>query len=305
MEDKCLTCPRKCNVNRQYVHGFCNENEQISIAKVIEHFPWEEPCFSDERGVLAIFFSGCNLKCDYCQNHEISRGGVGKTYSIDEFVKLVEEKQTSHCAIDLITPTHFSSALCLAFEKIKKTVPIIWNTNAYETTQNIAHVSKFVDIFLPDFKYASDELGQKFSSCKDYFSFALPAIKEMCAQKRDLFVDCQNVTKDTSSQDNLDTTRSNFATKQNMKQGVVIRHLVLPGHVENSLKVLDEISKNFPGRMISIMSQFTPNGKSTLNRKITPLEYKLVLSHMEKLGLEKGFVQSFESADNCFVPNFS
>ncbi len=283
-EKLCEICPRKCRVIRSQSRGFCNENEQIAIAKVMEHFTWEEPCLSTEKGVLAIFFSGCNLKCDYCQNHEISRGGVGKIYSVDEFVKLVEEKQDKHSAIDLITPTHFSQPLQLAFEKIDKRVPVIWNTNSYETTKNIQNVSKFVDIFLPDFKYASNKLGQKFSACPDYFSQALPAICEMCRQKKDLFAE-ENGQKI-------------------LKQGVIIRHLVLPGHVQNSLDVLDQIAENFPSRMVSIMSQFTPNGKSLLDRKISPAEYKLVLHHLDKLGIQNGYVQSFESADACFVPEF-
>ena len=295
----CSVCPRNCQVDRSKFRGFCNENDKLAIAKVIEHFSWEEPCLSNEKGVLAIFFSGCNLKCDFCQNHEISRGGVGKIFSIDDFVKLIEEKQNSHSAIDLITPTHFSNALCLAFEKIEKHVPVIWNTNAYETVENIQKVSKFVDIFLPDLKYATDALGQKFSACKNYFSFALPAIKEMCKQKSDIFEDvaCAN-------QPSFNQNKEEKCHEKIMKQGVIIRHLVLPGYTQNSLQVLDEIAKNFPDRMISIMSQFTPNGKSALNRKITPLEYKIVLSHMQKLGLEKGFVQSFESASTCFVPKF-
>lgn len=280
MGNKCSVCPRQCKIDRSFSRGFCNENQKISIAKVIEHFSWEEPCLAGKNGVLAIFFSGCNLKCDYCQNHEISCGGVGEIFSIDEFVKLVEDKQDCHDAIDLITPTHFSDELCLAFEKIKKRVPVIWNTNAYETIENIQKVSKFVDIFLPDFKYASNELGQKFSFCKDYFSYALPAIKQMCKEKIDVF------------------------ENQILKQGVIIRHLVLPGYVKNSLDVLDEIAKNFRERMVSVMSQFTPNGKSALNRKISPLEYKLVLSHLERLGLEKGFVQDFESASCDFIPKF-
>ncbi len=281
MKNKCEICPRKCGVERCTTPGFCNETEKLRISKIIEHFCWEEPCLSNEKGVLAIFFSGCNLKCDYCQNIEISRGGVGKLYSIEEFTHLLKEKQKNHCAIDLITPTHFSKTLCEVFEQFNKEIPVIWNSNAYETTETIKEISKFVDIFLPDFKYSSNLLSQKFSSCKDYVDYALPAITEMCKQKTDIF-DAQGL----------------------MKQGVIIRHLVLPNHVENSLEVLDLIKQNFPNRMLSLMSQFTPNGNSCLDRKITPIEYKLVLTHLEKLGITNGFVQDFESANSCFVPNF-
>lgn len=277
----CDVCPRGCKVDRTERVGFCNENSILRISKIIEHFEWEEPCLSkDNKGVLAIFFSGCNLGCDYCQNHEISRGGIGKTYTIEEFRKLIEEKQSMHSAIDLISPTHFSKELCKAFEKIDVKVPVIWNTNSYETLNNIEKVGKFVDVFLADFKYADNKLGEKFSKCQNYFSVCLPAIKTMCKLKPDIM------------------------DEDFMKQGVIIRHLVLPNHVKNSLAVLDCIKANFPNRKVSIMSQFTPNGKSSLNRKITPLEYKAVLNHMEKLGLENGFVQDFESANDCFVPNF-
>lgn len=279
MKEFCNSCPRGCKIDRSVKSGFCGEKETLKIAKMIKHFKWEEPCLSNEKGTLAIFFSGCNLGCDYCQNHEISRGGVGKAYSIDEFVSLLEKEQLFHSSIDLITPTHFSKQLCLAFEKFDKKVPIIWNTSGYETVENIKEVSKFVDVFLTDLKYAEDEIGKHFSNCSNYFKFALPAIKQMC-QKEDIF-------------------ENGILT-----QGVIIRHLVLPNYVKNSLKVLDIIKDNFPNRIISIMSQFTPNGHGELNRKLTKIEYKTVLAHMEKLGLDNGYLQDFESADEIFVPKF-
>ena len=185
--NNCSACPRACKIDRKYFKGFCNEYSTIKISKIIKNFKWEEPCLTGKKGTLAIFFSGCNLRCDYCQNFEISRGGVGKEYSIDEFVKLIEENQDLHSSIDLITPTHFSKQIVLAFEKINKKVPVIWNTNSYETVENIKSVSKFVDIFLADLKYADDKLGEKFSVCKDYYSKALPAIKQRCLEKPDIF----------------------------------------------------------------------------------------------------------------------
>lgn len=241
---------------------------------------WEEPCISGEKGALAIFFSGCNLRCDYCQNYEISRGGVGAAYSLDEFCKLIEENQDTHSSIDLVTPTHFSAQLVEAFKKINKKIPVVWNTNSYESLENIERVSRFVDVFLADFKYADDSLGKEFSKCNDYASVALPAIRKMCDLKPDVL-------------------ENDF-----MKQGVVIRHLVLPDHIQNSIQVLNIINDNFPLRKVSIMSQFTPNGKSKLNRKLRPIEYKAVLTHLESLELSNGYVQDFESADESFIPNF-
>ena len=280
-ENFCKICPRNCNIDRKNALGFCKEKDTIRIAKVIKNFQWEEPCITGSKGCLAIFFSGCNLRCSYCQNFEISRGGVGKEYTIEEFVKLVEENQGSHSSIDLITPTHFSRQLSIAFEKINKKIPVVWNTNSYETIENINMVSKFVDVFLADLKYSNDSLGQKFSVCKDYFSRALPAIKQMCKNKSDIF------------------------ENEFLKQGVIIRHLVLPGYVKNSLEVLDVISQNFADRKISLMSQFTPNGKDELKRKITPIEYKTVLNHLYKLNLQNGYIQDIGSASDCFVPNFA
>lgn len=281
MKELCNTCPRHCNIDRHSQKGFCQEKETIKIAKVIKHFKWEEPCLADEdKGCLAIFFSGCNLRCDYCQNYKISRGGVGKEYSVEDLVELLEKEQKNHSSIDLITPTHFSTQLCKVFEKAKIDIPIIWNTNSYETVENIEKVSQFVDIFLADLKYADDELGKTFSKCDNYFSQSIKAIETMCKLKPDIY---QNKI---------------------MKQGVIIRHLVLPNHVSNSIKVLDIIKQNFPTRKISLMSQFTPNGQSSLNRKITPIEYKAVLTHLNKLKLENGFLQDFESADCTFIPEF-
>lgn len=280
MNEKCNTCPRKCNINRKVQNGFCNEKNTIRIAKVIKNFMWEEPCLTADKGVLAIFFSGCNLRCDYCQNFQISRGMVGEEYSIEEFVKLIDENQENHSCIDLITPTHFSNEIAQAFKLIQKKIPIVWNTNGYETIENVEKVGKFVDIYLTDFKYSSNETAKKYSKCEQYVENCLSATKKMCDQKPDIFENDQ------------------------MKQGVIIRHLVLPGEIENSLKTLDILKQNFDGRQISLMSQFTPNGKSSLNRKLTPIEYKIVLKHLENLGLSNGYVQEFSSADSCFVPKF-
>lgn len=276
----CTICPRQCKINRNLNLGFCNETSKIRIAKIIKNFQWEEPCITGEKGTLAIFFSGCNLRCDYCQNYDISRGGIGEFYTIDQFCKLIKENEKNHSSIDLITPTHFSAQLSLAFSKIHPSIPVIWNTNSYETVDNIKMVSKFVDVFLADFKYCNDEIGKKFSKCDDYHSVCVKAIKEMCLQKPDVI------------------------ENEMMKQGVIIRHLVLPNLMQNTFSVLDEIKKEFSNRKISLMSQFTPNGHSSLNRKLKPIEYKSAIMHLNKLGLTNGYVQDFESADACYIPKF-
>lgn len=281
LQNLCAICPRHCNIDRKTKTGFCNESSVIKIAKVIKNFMWEEPCITGDKGSLAIFFSGCNLRCDYCQNYEISRGGIGENYTIQKFIKLIEDNQEQHSSIDLITPTHFSEQLLQAFSRFKPKIPVVWNTNGYETVENINKISSFVDVFLTDLKYSNDQLGQQFSLCKDYFSATLPAIKQMCKNKPDVI-------------DN-----------EFMSQGVIIRHLVLPGYVQNSISVLNTINDNFPTRKISIMSQFTPNGKSSLNRKLKPIEYKTIITHLNSLELSNGYIQDFESADECFVPKFN
>lgn len=277
----CQICPRNCKIDRTENTGFCNEKQYIRVAKTIKHFKWEEPCLTDEKGCLAIFFSGCNLKCDYCQNHKISGGGKGTLFSIKEFCDFILENQKDHSYIDLITPTHFSKQLHEVFSKIKTTIPVIWNTNSYETVENIKYVSSFVDIFLADLKYGDDLLGREFSCCDDYFSRTVLAIKEMCKQKQDI------------------------VKNQQMFQGVIIRHLVLPYHTQNSFKVLQTIKEEFADRKISIMSQFTPNGKSKLDRKLKPIEYKVVLAHLNKLNLNNGYIQDFDSASTEYVPDFN
>lgn len=293
----CEICPRRCRVNRNFDNGFCNEGKQLRIAKIVEHFSWEEPCLCANKGTLAVFFSGCNLRCEFCQNIKISRGGVGKIYAVEEFVALIEKLQENHQSIDLVTPTHFANTLAAAFEKIHKKVPIIWNSNGYETPQMIEKVSRFVDIFLVDYKFSSNQLGAKFSAAKDYFTCATEAIKTMCQLKKDVFENA------SVARDDLCQACANQASPE-MKQGVIIRHLVLPNHVENSLAILDEIKKNFPTRVISIMSQFTPNGCGSLQRKLLPIEYKTVLAHLNKLNLENGYIQDFSSAQSDYVPDF-
>lgn len=276
----CTCCPRHCKVDRSQRGGFCNELSTIRVAKVIEHFMWEEPCITGKGGALAIFFSGCNLKCSYCQNYEISCGQVGKEYTIDEFIQLLDEKIDGHEYLDLITPTHFSKQLLEIFKRYNIKIPVVWNSSSYEDLSVIDDIFEYVDIFLMDFKYSSNALGKKYSNCQNYFDVASKVLSK-CALKRDVF--------DTSG---------------NMKEGLIIRHLILPGEIENSLGCIEYIARNFKDRMVSLMSQFTPNGKGVPNRKLTPLEYKIVYNRLLELGIERGYFQEFSSADSCFVPDF-
>lgn len=278
VEEICEICPRHCKINRKKNVGFCNEFNKIRISKIIDHFKWEEPCLTDEKGVCAIFFSGCNLKCDYCQNYEISCGQVGKEYSAEEFANLLREKEKDNSYFDFITPTHFSNEILSAFKIYRPKIPVIWNSSSYEEVEILKKLDEFVDIYLLDLKYADNFVGRKYSNCHDYFDKASKVL-DFCAQKKDVF------------KDNL------------LRQGLIIRHLVLPNEIDNSLKVIDHIAENFPDRIVSVMSQFTPTAKSSIKRKLTPLEYKIVQKHaLNKL--TKGYFQDFDSAEDSFIPKF-
>lgn len=278
----CYDCPRNCGVDRSKTKGFCNETDKIRVSKIIENFKWEEPCISGDKGALAIFFSGCNLRCNFCQNYDISHEGKGKVYTSEEFRKLLEGFDLSkYSSIDLITPTHFSSMLYDALKDFSSPIPIVWNSSGYEKEETIEKVASFVDVFLPDFKYCEPSLSKNLSKAEDYFVVASKAIKKMREVKSE-----------------------NVFENDVMKEGVLIRHLVLPDNVNDSKKILKFIKENIKNPYISLMSQFTPIGEGELNRKIYPLEYKVVLNYAESLGLNEGYFQDFNSADENFIPKF-
>ena len=278
---KCYDCPRNCGIDRRNATGFCGAKDKIVVAKVIENFMWEEPCISGTKGALAIFFSGCNLRCDFCQNYKISHKCEGIFYSPIEFANYLKGFDlTRFSSIDLITPTHYSSLLCEAFNNFKSQIPVVWNSSAYEKTDVIDKISTFVNVFLPDFKYYDNNLSKKLSFAEDYFEKASKAILQMRKNKP-----------------------QNIFNGEVLESGVLIRHLVLPGQVKDSMKVLDFIAENIENPFVSIMGQFTPLGKY-FKERLKPLEYKIVLSHASKLGLENGYFQELESASQTFIPNF-
>lgn len=281
MEALCQDCPRNCLVDRKKSLGFCRAKDKLVVAKVIENFMWEEPCISGEKGTLAIFFGGCNLRCEYCQNYEISREVKGKEYSPLEFYNFLNSYDLAKfSAIELISPTHFSSLLIEALSGKKFSLPIVWNSGGYEKKEMIKQVSSFVDIFLPDLKYFSSSLSRKYSQASDYFVCASQSILEMRKQKTDIF------------------------EGEVMKQGLFVRHLVLPNHYKDSFKVLEFLSQL--GKVkLSLMCQFTPTKFSSIKRTLYPLEYKLVLKYAQKLGLTEGYMQDMSSSSEAFIPDFS
>ena len=277
---KCSDCPRFCQVDRQKEKGFCLAQNKIVVSKIIENFMWEEPCITGEKGTLAIFFAGCNLRCSFCQNYKISHQLVGSEFSPAQFRQKLESFcLENYSALELITPTHFSSLLLQAFEGFDCSIPVVWNSGGYENEQTIEKIAKFVDVFLPDFKYSDNTLANKLSLAPNYFEVATKAISTMARLKPNIW---QN---------------------NKLKQGVLIRHLVLPQNVQNSIGVLNAIKKEVDRPLISLMSQFIPFGKP-FDRKLLPLEYKIVVSHAKKLGLNHGYIQELESAKSEFVPKF-
>lgn len=278
---KCNACPRKCNVDRNSSLGFCNEGEEIRVAKIINNFKWEEPPISGNNGTCAIFFSGCNLKCSFCQNYKISRGQVGDLFTSEEFANILKQiDESSNESIDLITPTHFTNQILKAFEIYKPKKKVVWNSSGYESVSSVDKIAKYVDIFLPDFKYYSPELSLHFSKAKDYFEIARKAIKRMSVLKPNKF-------------------KNGVLT-----EGVIIRHLVLPSHAKDSFEIFNFIKQNIDNPIISVMSQFTPNGEDKEGRKLNVIEYKAVLSHIKKLGLTNGYFQDLSSADENYIPEF-
>ena len=282
--ENCTLCPRQCRVDRTAgALGFCGCPDTALVAKTMLH-KWEEPALAGEGGSGAIFFGGCTLRCRYCQNSVISARAAGKPVTSRELRVMMEDLIARGAEnIDLVTPTHFLPTLLPALEE-KLPVPVVYNCGGYERVETLRLLEGKVDIYLPDMKYASASLAARLSGAGDYFPVASAAIREMVRQ-----------------------TGPAKWQGDRIVRGTVIRHLILPGEVENSLRVLDWIGETFaPGEvLVSLMRQYTPMGGlgAPYNRKITDEEYDAVLSWMYLNELE-GFVQEAGAADKGFVPDF-
>ncbi len=280
----CNLCPRMCGADRSKGEtGFCGCGDQVLVAKTMLH-KWEEPALAGNGGSGAIFFGGCTLKCSYCQNRVISSCATGKAVTSGELRQMMEELIAQGAEnIDLVTPSHFLPGILPALSP-RLPVPVVYNCGGYERIETIRELEGKVDIYLPDLKYGDDELAWRLSGAKDYFAVATAAIREMV----------QQVGQPQWEGDKL-------------KKGVIIRHLILPGQVDNSLRVLDWIGENFaPGQvLVSLMRQYTPMPglAAPFDRPITEEEYQAVLSWMYLNDLE-GFTQEKEAADKGFIPDF-
>ncbi len=284
--EKCFACPRACGVDREKSIGYCGANDKIRIGKVMIHY-FEEPVISGSRGSGAIFFSGCNLRCVFCQNGEISRCGAGEEWSEERLEEAIYslERAGAH-NINLVTATHYAPLILPLLKRVKEklTIPIVYNCSGYESVDTLRELEGVVDVYLPDFKYYDGDLSAKFSFAPNYFAVAVKAIEEMLRQKPSVKID-----------DGI------------IKEGVIIRHLVLPSHRDDSKRVLKEIKSRFPTALVSIMRQYTPSFNRSpyaeLNRKLTSFEYDEVVDFANSLGLE-GFTQEKGCESEKFTPDF-
>ena len=280
----CDICPRKCNIDRSKAVGFCGMTSTVKLAKA-DVFMWEEPCISGTNGSGAVFFSGCNLRCCFCQNFQISNQNFGKEISTQRLAQIFKELEDKGVHnINLVSPSHFVNQIIEALKIYKPNIPIVYNSNGYESVETIKKLKNYVDIYLVDLKFCSSELSQKYCKANNYFEVATSAIKEMISQKPKVIV--QNGI---------------------MKQGVIIRHLVMPNQTADSLKVLQWIADNAKENcLVSLMCQYTPyfNAKNfpEINRKLKPIEYKIVLTRANELGLTNGYAQDMSSATEDFIP---
>ena len=287
----CNICPRACGVDREMRHGFCASGEHAAVSRVSLHI-WEEPSVSGTHGSGTIFFSGCNLRCVFCQNKAISRGDANaKIYDADALAELIlsVEAMGAH-NINLVTPTHFVKTIAKALETIKPrlTIPVVYNSSGYELASSLEMLDGLVDVYLPDFKYASSELAAKYSSAPDYPEIARAALAQMYSQTG-------SVTFDEAGM---------------ITRGVIVRHLVLPSHRKDSIAVLDTLAELLPIKDIrlSLMSQYTPEFAADceyreLHRRVTTFEYNSVLEHALSLGFE-GYFQHRSSASASYTPDF-
>ena len=283
----CDLCPRGCNVDRDEKNfGFCGVGELPKLARVAPHYD-EEPPISGTNGAGTVFFSGCSLRCVYCQNYEISTGCGGSyvtPYQLSEEYRRLENMGVHN--IELVTPGHYIHAVIESLGIYKPAIPIIYNSSGYEKVSSLQKLEGLIDVYLPDFKYSDNALAKRLSACPDYVETATAAIDEMLRQQSEVITENGLI-----------------------KRGVIIRHLVLPSHTRNSIGVLQMIRDNFgTSTPVSLMAQYMPAGRAAeypdINRRLTKREYNKVLDKMYELGLD-GFAQELEASDKKYVPEWN
>lgn len=287
----CRLCPRKCGADRiSGTNGFCRMNALPHAALASIHM-WEEPSISGSKGSGTVFFSGCNLKCIFCQNFDISQENKGKEISVKRLAEIFIEQQNKNVHnINLVSAAQFLPAVKEALITAKEnglTIPVVYNSNGYENAQALRELEGLIDIYLPDIKYFSPELSKELSAAEDYFDVAIKAVKEMYRQ----------------------VGKNQFDDSGIMKKGVIIRHLVLPSCRQDSKKILSAIKENFRDNVyVSLMNQYTPMYKAKeikkYNRRLTTFEYQDVLDYFFEIGLKNGYMQGRLSATDAYTPKF-
>lgn len=288
----CILCPRECHVDRSSEEkGYCGMTDELVVARAALHM-WEEPCISGEEGSGTVFFSGCAMGCVYCQNHNIAKGISGKRITIerlsDIFLELQEKRANN---INLVTPSHYVPQIIEAIlqARIKGLrIPIVYNCSGYEKVETLKLLDGYVDIYLPDLKYLNHEPAMKYSNCSNYFENASEALKEMVRQIGKPIFDGRGI----------------------MIKGVIVRHLTLPGYLQDSKNIVKFLYETFDDSIyISIMNQYTPLQAvleyPEINRRITEEEYEELVDYAIDLGIENGFIQEGETASDSFIPQFN
>ena len=289
--ENCNVCPHRCNINRNSgTKGRCKCDDTVKIALASIH-QYEEPCLSEINGSGTIFFTNCNLNCIYCQNYEISQLEKGKEVTIEELAKImIKQQEKGVNNINLVTPTMYAYQIIEAIKIARNNglhIPIVYNTNGYENTETIKALEGYIDIYLPDLKYYSNELAKKYSGINNYFDIATNAIKEMIKQ--------------------IGTAK--FDENGIMQRGVIVRHLVLPNHIQNSKNILKWVKKNLPeDAYVSVMAQYFPTYKAKedalINRKLNKKEYKEIENYLYMLDINNGYIQELGEHEEEYVPNF-
>jgi len=282
----CNNCPRHCKIDRDKVAGFCGATNSIKIAKVSRHYG-EEPIISETNGSGTIFFSHCNLKCVFCQNYDISHGGFGKDVSVEELVNLFKKLEKAKVNnINLVSPTQYAMQILQALKIYKPSIPVVYNTNGYEDVDTLIALAPYIDVYLADLKYYDNELGKKYSGVDNYFDVASKAILQMRAnQPKDVF------------------------KRGLMVKGLIVRHLVLPSHTDDSVNVVQWVADNLgKDTIFNAMCQYVPMYKACdypqINRKLKQIEYKRVVVKMQSVGLTNGYIQDMDSATTQEIPKF-
>jgi putative pyruvate formate lyase activating enzyme len=292
MLNSCTLCPHNCKVNRlEGKKGRCKCDNTLKIALASLH-KFEEPCISGTNGSGTVFFTNCNLNCIYCQNYEISQGGKGKEITMQTLADIfIKQQEKGAHNINLVTPTMYVYQIIEAIKLARKNglkIPIIYNSNGYENVETIKMLNGYIDVYLPDLKYYTNELSKKYSNVDNYFEVATNAIKEMYSQVGNAVFDDNEI----------------------IQKGVIIRHLVLPNHIQNTKNILKWINENLPKDIyVSVMAQYFPTYKakndSLINRKLNKKEYKEVLNYLYSLDLQNGYIQELGSHEEEYVPNFN